>query len=229
MERPRERKNSREQSLPFFQSPFLAPIKEANSPGPSPLSSTTDVNVVNIHRSPAVRRSSNPESFSSSQYIPPSEPPGPSHSAVQVTTTATTAAIPLAPPSSNFNLPGPDLSRAFEMEDGEDFYMANAAASNTNLNGLYLGHPKAADSDASCASFYYNPPGPGPPPPPPPVLQMMIPPVQPPVQPPPMQRQPASAKLEPLRSPTSASAFYAAPVRGAQAGYYSFGTDTTRY
>ena len=113
------------------------------------------------------------------------------------------------------------------MEDGEDFYMANAAASNTNLNGLYLGHPKAADSDASCASFYYNPPGPGPPPPP--VLQMMMPPVQPPVQPPPMQRQPASAKLEPLRSPTSASAFYAAPVRGAQAGYYSFGTDTTRY
>ena len=226
MERPRERKNSREQSLPFFQSPFLAPIKEANSPGPSPLSSTTDVNVVNIHRSPAVRRSSNPESFSSSQYIPPSEPPGPSHSAVQVTTTTTAAAaIPLAPPSSNFNLPGPDLSRAFEIEDGEDFYMANAAASNTNLNGLYLGHPKAADSDASCASFYYNPPGPAPPP----VLQMMMPPVQPPVQPPPMQRQPASAKLEPLRSPTSASAFYAAPVRGAQAGYYSFGTDTTRY
>lgn len=219
MERLRERNNTREQSLPFFQSPYLAPIKEAISPGPSPLSSTNDVN---IHRSPAVRRSSNPESFtSSSQYIPPAAepPPGPSHSAVHV---PTTTAIPSAPSSSNFNLPGPDLSRAFEIEDGEDFNLANNITTISNTkNGLYLGVPKAADSDASFgSSFYYNVPGPPPLPPPPfpvPVQMMMM--------PPPVQRQPpTSAKLEPLRSPTSASAFYAAPVRGA--GYYSFGADS---
>jgi hypothetical protein len=212
-ERPRERRNSiirEQQSLSYFQQhpSFLAPIKEASSSSAqSSLSSTIDLN-----RSPAIRRSSNPESFFSSLYrdtgiLSPPAAAEPSHANTVIST-------PL--PSSHFDLPIPDLSRAFESEDDdddeEDIYMENTTTTIQNGQQQHhgLGHPTTADSAASfAASFYYN--------------------YSPPVQRRQQQQQhqpPLPPKLVPLR-PTGVSAFYAAPVRGA--GYYStIRTDDTR-
>lgn len=214
-ERPRERGISRDQSLSYSQPPYLAPIKEANSPVPS-LSSTTDIN---LNRSPAIRRSSNPESFSSSSLIYRDIISPTTATAAEPSQAHTVITTPL--PSSHFHLPLPDLSRAFESEDEEEeedssFYMENTSTTiiqngqQQQQQQQYQGLPNSADSDASfAASFYYNyspiqrrfrhPPPPPPPPPPP-------------------------LKIIPLRPPTGASAFYAAPVRGA--GYYSIRRDT---
>jgi len=66
-ERPSER--IREQSsLTHFQPRFLPPINET-----SPLEQSFPSTNIHLRRSPAVRRSSNPESFSSLVYIPPGD------------------------------------------------------------------------------------------------------------------------------------------------------------
>ena len=202
-ERSREKRDStsREQ----FQPPYLAPIKEASSSSPLPVqsfkfSSTNNLNI-DLRRSQAVHRSSNPESFSSlySDIVTPAA----ESSHAPVTTTQS--------PSSHFNLPGPDLSRAFESED-EDFYGENTGSTP---NGQYHGHPTNittttddSHGDTSFASFYYNSPV-----------------VQTPVQQRHHHYHPEKL-ISPLRPTTTGpSALYAAPVRGA-AGYYSTRTDS---
>ena len=131
-EYPSDSYSNRGQSLTYFQPPFLSPIMEASSPELSFLSSN-----INLHRSSAIRRSSNPESTSS--YISPAESSNTGPSA----------------PSTYFNRhhrtvsPGPDFSNSLGSDD--DFYAKNTT------NGQYHGSAAAA-SDASIASFYHNSP-----------------------------------------------------------------------
>ena len=197
--RPTERsseRNREQSSLTYSQPPFLPPIEET-----SPLGQSFPSTNINLHRAPAFRRSSIPESYSSI-YILPVESPR---------TITTTPA-----PSSHFHpyrtvspTSNPDFSKPFETED-EDFYIGNDTTTTTTMNGQpqYYGHPTTGNSDASFASFYYN--------------------NSPVVQSPPAQTSRYPAKLISLLNSTGPSAFYAGPVRGAQAGYYSIGTDTTQ-
>lgn len=182
-ERPSD--SNRQQSLSQFQFPFLSPIKEASSPAQSSSSSSK------LHRSPAIRRSSNPESVSSSMHT--------SISPAESSNTGPGVITSTQSPSSHFNhhhhhrrtrtapSPDTDLSKAFGSEH-DDFYMEDT------MNGQCQGPPaSAADSDTSIASFYYN-----------------------------SQRYPVTLMPTSLHP----NAFYAGPVRGAGAGYYSTRTDT---
>lgn len=123
---------NREQSLTYFQPPsFLSPIRET-SPTQSYSSSNTT-----LHRSSAIRRSSNPESISSL------------HNSKASTSTAS--------PPSYFNLPrtaSPESNQSLALgSEGDDIYM-EVAATNGHDHGSSL--PTRTDSDASSLSFYYN-------------------------------------------------------------------------
>ena len=143
--RPAERLSEKDgpgvQSLTYFQPPYLASIKET-SPLDQSFSSSSNIN---LHRTPAVRRLSNPDSFS--LYNTPEDS---SHTVITA--------------SSPSSYSGPDLLRAlrmgskdYELEEDEDFYMENTTASTaTATHAQYYGHPTTTNSDASLASFYYN-------------------------------------------------------------------------
>jgi hypothetical protein len=184
-ESPSER--NKEQSLTYFlqpQAPLLSPIKEASSSEQSFSSSD-----VTLRRSPAVRRSSVPESFSS-LYMLPEEP-------------SRTVATPS--PSSIFNpyqtgspTSGPDLSKALVVRNDEDdnFCMENTSTTNGQLEP-YQGHFKAGSDVSLPSSFYHDDP----------------PPVQ--FQTPAVRRHPALPSKLKSQHPIGPrpSAFYAGPVQ----------------
>lgn len=129
--------SNREQSLAYFQPPFLSPIMEASSPV---LSHSSQASNTNLRRSTAIRRSSSTESVSHLHISPAkssnSGTPTPSQSSRYLNLHRTASS-------------GPDLSMALGSDD--DLHMKNAT------NEQYHGSP-AADSDSSIASFYYNSP-----------------------------------------------------------------------